>query len=277
MTDFLACVALAISIAAPDSPAVDLEVTPGHGSRINVRITRRDWPGNAWELRLPEYIVLYRQADTTVRPDVTERVDGSVRIRGERPSHGRGRYEFVLTPRDDAIDIECTVTNTGRRPWDGAAHALSCLVFRDAPDFTDSTMARTTVVVEGELVTIAGLGAGAPRHFRHNSQPLRDADAVWMQHRAPERAPVPVSASLIVRSSADGRRHVAAAWDDAFSVAYNFDLRLNCIHSNPRFGALRGGATQTLHGRVYFFAGSLDSLYARFERDFPGGGYGVNR
>jgi hypothetical protein len=60
-------------------------------------------------------------------------------------------------------------------------------------------------------------------------------------------------------------------------VGYNFEPHFNCTHSNPRFGALAPGKTATFRGRIYFYTGSIDSLYGVFERDFPGEGYGVSR
>lgn len=278
---FSAAASPAKAPATPDTTAatIELELVSDHTGRRNVRITRRDWPGNAWVLRLPEYLIIYRRPDRTHRPEVEARADGTVVIRGERKTHGAIEYEFLLSPGDSTIDITATVTNTGARPYDAAAHGLSCLLFRDASGFVDTTMTATRVLVGGAPTTIASLArhSDAPEDFHHNSQPLRERDRQWLQ-RIVGRAPVLVSGSLIVRSSPSGDRHVATAWDDALTVAYNFEPRLNCIHSNPRFGALRPGATETLHGRVYFFEGALDSLVETFERDFPQKGYGpVNR
>ncbi len=44
----------------------------------------------------------------------------------------------------------------------------------------------------------------------------------------------------------------------------------SCLHTNPRWRQLVPGESQTAHGKIYFFRGTLDDVYERYRVDFPG-------
>ncbi len=261
---------------AANTSAITLRAVQRKGAVATIEITHRDWPGQTWALRLPEYLIIFGSVDTKIQQTVkTNLGNGSITLSGIKSSHGAGEYSFVLTPGDGVVDIEATVTNTGKRPWDRSALGLSCLAFRDAPDFFDESMSRTTAQFGDGWESIERMSRrhGRPAHFRHYGHALRDRDRAWFKRRKRNIKPVSVASSLIIRSSADGTRHVAQAWDDAHSVGYNFEKRLNCTHSNPRFSSVGPGRTKTLHGRIYFFTGTVEELIERFEKEFPTRGY----
>lgn len=265
--------AVSLWIASTDANTnVALSIRKTRAGANHIKIEHRDWPGNEWTLRIPEYLVVHKNVDKAVRPSAEKGEDGVITISGVRTSHGELEYTFVLKPGWDKIDLVATVTNTGTRPLDRATSALACLIFADAPDFFDPNASSTFVLVDGELTSISeiGLRSGKPQEFRHNGHALRVPDVKWLQSRKPEVEHVPADGGLIIRSSQDGTRHVAQIWDDVFTVAYNFHRELNCTHSNPRFGVVVPGETSTLHGRIYFFKGDREQLYEMVKRDFPG-------
>jgi len=44
----------------------------------------------------------------------------------------------------------------------------------------------------------------------------------------------------------------------------------SCLHTNPRWRQLVPGESQTAHGKIYFFRGTLDDVYERYRADFSG-------
>jgi hypothetical protein len=276
-----AAVAVSLWIASTGANKnITLSIHKTRAGADQVEIEHSEWGGNVWILRLPEYLIVYKQVDREVRPSGVKGEDGVVTLSGVKTSHGELEYTFVLRPGRDRIDLEATITNTGRRPLDRSASALACLMFSAADDFFDEDATATFVMVGGELTSIAEIGRrhGRPLDFRHSSHAVRASDADWLRSRHSDQPQVPVEAGFIIRSTADGKRHVAQIWDDVFTVAYNFHRDLNCTHANPRFGAVGPGRKRTLHGRVYFFSGSIEELYEVIARDFPGRGLGpVNR
>jgi hypothetical protein len=259
-----------------DGSPIELRAVP-EARRFCVEIAHREWPGNAWTLRLPEYLVVYSwSVDRHVRQTASrDTMDASITLAGTKTSHGRGEHRFVLTPHDGFIDILATITNADFRPWGRHALGLSCLTFNDAPAFFDSTMGRTYVYSDGDLTSILSMSQeyGRVEEFQHRSHLLREERPGRRHTGHAEAKAITVGASLIIRSSEDGMRHVAQAWDSAYSVAYNFAPILNCIHSNPLFGAIQPGETKAVRGRIYFFEGTLEELYRKFEKDFPERGY----
>ena len=267
------CVAAAWGGAGkePARPGIDLTAVRVDGL-ARVRIVHSDWPRHVWECRVPEQMrILGRGSEVLYPQEYFDARIGTVTLSGlvERPRPAR--YRFVFRTSDEGVEIAATVWNTGDVAWDSSTSGLTCVVFSEAPNFFDEGGALTSIHVGGEFVTVAelvqrsGLAGEAADEMMHATNVLRPEDAGWNSAK-PKREIADLG--LVVRSSEDGAHHVAVAWEDAFSVSYNLhDPRLNCIHSNPRFGALEPGEFVTVHGRIYFFSGTIDELYERFERD----------
>jgi hypothetical protein len=269
-----------IAIVGPeDEPKISLEPIRVDG-RVNVRIVHSDWPGNRWQYRFPEYMIVSAVTGDLLWPTPWHNpTRGSVRLSGSRGGPDPAEYSFVIQPRDEFIDVMATVTNTGSRPWNAGAFALACLVFGDSPQFFDAMLEQTRAHFDGEFLDIktarhrSGITGANIEEFRQSAHVLRAEDVGWRDEPDHSRRDI-VDCSLIVRSSKDGLHHVAHAWEDAFSVSYNLeDRKLNCIHSNPRFGAVEPGQSRTVHGRVYFVAGTIEALFERFLEDFSNRGY----
>ena len=244
-----------------------------------VHIVNPEYPGNTWWFRCPEYVVVGPGSGRDTRIREVAKVGGGVLLRGTRENRNEAAFEVRLLPLESAVDIEASLTNTGSDDWTDSAFGLACLVFGSCPAFFDSSQTQTFVHVDGDFVPVRELVENDTwrRDKRHSGRVLREADRNWTgkaahQERLDERLP---DAALIVRVSRDGKSFVALAWEDAFSVTFNLaDAKLNCIHSNPRFGRLAAKETKTVRGRIYFGHGTAQDAYDRFARDFPSLGFG---
>ncbi len=169
------------------------------------------------------------------------------------------------------------LTNVGSTPWNPAA--TLCLQNISALDFNDFEGRRTAITVDGDFLSVNTAARGRSRSDSlglHHAHLLRPEDLDWVHVDALKyfEGTEIASSSLVVRSAKDGRRHVALAWEDARHVSYNLNQQFNCIHSEPRFGALSPGETRTVSGKIYFVDGSLDDLKQRFVSDFSTLGFG---
>lgn len=235
-------------------------------------IFHKEWKGNMWRFIVPEHIVPWRE-ETTFSPRVVEYGDGYFTFSGSVAGPYPAEYEFILRPGVDMIDLEARFVNTGDESWAPSAFSVMCMRNIAARDFFDLKKDRTFIRIDGEFVAVKN----TTNHKEHASHLLRPGDVKWSPKREKRlylQKKEPVESSLIIRSSADDKRHVAMAWGDARSVSYNLDLTYNCIHSQPRFGALKPGESKTVLGKIYFFTGTRDQLFEQFEKDFPTLGYG---
>lgn len=230
------------------------------------------WPGHTWHYRLPEYVVPTGDRGIFSTNPAKKRPGDSIVFSGTASSPRKADYRIVATPDRNSILLEAQLTNTGGETWDPVAHNVLCLQNSYAPDFIDHKGGQTYIMVDGEFLAVNKTNRNDPiRAHLLDPENLQWIDR-WlrMQYYWYSEA---VSSSLIVRTSRDDRRHIAVAWEDASNVAYNLNENLNCIHSEPRFGALKPGETRTIRGKIYFFEGTRDELYQQFESDFPGLGF----
>ena len=266
-------------VVEPTRPSIVLDTISIRG-RVAVTIDHPDWETNTWQYRTPEYLIIKGKTSEILLPEaLKDTMDGSITLFGRKAAPDSGSYSIVFRPSSDHVDVKATVTNISNRPWGGVTFGLACLTFSAAPEFFDSTMTRTFAHFDSVFMPLnltperAGITFRSPRFYQHSAHVLREEHVGWRGGH--DRKDV-VDCSLIVRSSEDSLYHVAQAWQDAFNVSYNFyDVELNCIHSNPRFNGLGPGETRSVRGRIYFFAGTIDELYARFLEDFPSRGYGT--
>jgi hypothetical protein len=256
---------------AGSGEGVPLVLDPVTGPDGNTRVEIRNprWPGNVWQLRLPEFISV-----TDVNRNIAARVTPGMNpstlvIRGIDRASGLS-YSFVLSPDERVISIRAVIFNTTEAPLPTEAYVGSCLSFTSAPDFRDPGAIPPRAVFGGDLepVSVAFGGEGSPLP-RSASFLLREAGDY-------ERPDANVTSSLIVKSSADGRRHVGHAWANAWNIGYEINRGVDCVRSNPLVGVVGPRKSHTMVGRIYFLDGDADDVYEAFVGDFPALGYGEN-
>ena len=173
------------------------------------------------------------------------------------------------------VDIELTVTNTGRSFLD-RIEAEFCLAARlprnPAVDFFLSRGATLWIFSSSR-----GWSRTQQEHFTHvvtDTEPDTDESpvALTMQVVAPggraalpDHAPRYTDVGLTIREGAVSGWMVGFGWD----VTGQLDnLPLECSHASPVFGQLAPGETARRLGRIYFHEGDRDSLLERYADDF---------
>ena len=63
---------------------------------------------------------------------------------------------------------------------------------------------------------------------------------------------------------------LAMALDQPNNPGGNRLIWPSCLHTNPRWRQLAPGESETAHGKIYFFRGTLDDVYERYKGDFAG-------
>ncbi len=273
----LALIALALLVtaltgtnSAGASPGLPIVLTPvvAPDGNTHIEIKNPNWPGNVWELWLPEYLD-FGQIDRNLVFRVRRHEDsGKVTLSGV---HHRVRmtYTFILTPLIDAVEIRATISNNGVAPFSPNANAGSCLAFDHAPEFRDSIALEPLAMFGGEMTGVleAQTGRGGPRRRR----------TTFNLYESPGNTDDGLTAgsALIIKSSRDGTRHVGLAWDNAASIGYDMGGETDCVSSNPLFGGAVPGESRVIVGRIYFHTGAAADLYESFASDFPELGYGI--
>ena len=258
------CAALALGVSCGDQGGA-ARIALSAADSMTLVIDHPGW-GEHFTYLVPEYAFL-----TALRGDFRAGapVGGgdSIVFAGRAIRPQPGSYEFRFAVNGDAIDITATATNRARHVWNPATQCVLCLKCAQAETMTDPLRLRTFVVVGGELVAVGKL----PAHASHAAHAVDEKYLQFMPAGVVEKYYQygAVDNSLIVRSSSDGKRHLAVAWEDAVNVSYNFDPTYQCIHSEPRFAAVRPNESLTLRGKIYLLDGTRQDLVAKFNADFP--------
>lgn len=256
-------------LAAAAAPLQPLRAPKDQVSGFRLRpVTGMHWvvvahsalPRTRWMLRIPEHTYAIgdlRAITTDVR---WERGDQPQSWRftwtaDEEEKRAAGLdFEGSVVARGDVIEYSLTARNVGDTPWRGGRLALICFKAPESPDFVDVEAERTWVRRDGRWVT---MGEVVGHQFaEHRMCGIGVGDA-------PDLAE-PIAAKV----SRDGRYVVAIATQPARSLSFNFTPTTNCLHSNPAWRPLQPGEEQTVTGRIYLMAGTLDDVYARYLRDF---------
>ncbi|MBI3838403.1 MAG: hypothetical protein HY288_10785 [Planctomycetia bacterium] len=74
------------------------------------------------------------------------------------------------------------------------------------------------------------------------------------------------SGGLIGCVSLDGQWVMGSAWEPYQEL---FQGVIACVHSDFRIGGLEPGETKQIRGKIYLMRDKIESLVARYERDFP--------
>jgi hypothetical protein len=74
------------------------------------------------------------------------------------------------------------------------------------------------------------------------------------------------SRGLIGCVSLDGRWVMGSAWEPYQEL---FQGVITCVHADFRIGGLKPGETKQIRGKIYLMRDQVESLVARYQRDFP--------
>lgn len=225
------------------------------------------FPGEGFGLGYPESI-----GDTArsvwfgvLSPSWENGPAGTQISRGEQP--GELRYTLTVTAGDDFVDAHYALTNLSDRVWE-QSHAFNCCQCGGADPIRDHDALRTFVGLNGaptplrqvprawsvrptvNLYSVSGQPAGMRIPFvaGFGATPPDVALEGWM---------------AIVAD--DGQRLVATASKPCLYLFQN--LEYSCIHAACGFGRVEPGQTVEALNRTWFFAGTLDEWYARYQRE----------
>ena len=191
-------------------------------------------PGKvAWEIVEPERHLRYRwDEDDAVKADYGTDFSGEIRA-------GSGEVSF-----------EVTMINRGAEPQRFGAF-LFCLQAGAVHVFHDYEGERTFVRSNDRWLTV------------HEMQ-----DGVFEDHRmCGYQVGDEIDHNLMAKVGSDGEWVLGLALDAGKHVSCNHQIWPSCIHANPDWSHVAPGESDTVHGKVYYFRGDLDSLYARFQSD----------
>jgi YD repeat-containing protein len=181
-------------------------------------------------------------------------------------------WELEMTAVPDGAILKLTVTNTGTEPWKDICAAISCFSprypngstnyarpigqERGRSPFADRDNRDHTYALnkKGELQLLTPMGAA----FASPAvEAAVKADANWLSTWWNESYPPAKwypSTGLLIRYDQTSGWVMALYWDDWVHLKTH-DL-FDCLHVDPRFGALKPGESKTLHGRLYLYQGS---------------------
>ena len=179
---------------------------------------------------------------------------------------GELSYEITLTPYEDVVDIDMTLTNLSDRTW-AQSQAFNCFNC-GAPSVSDHECVRHWCRVGGEFKRLVEV----PRKFSRRATvqlysvegqpPGAEIPFVHQFKATPED--VALEGWLAVESR-DGERLVATASKPALFLFQNMEY--SCIHASPGFGPLEPGETGKALNKVYFVEASLQDWYDRMKAD----------
>ena len=179
--------------------------------------------------------------------------------------------DHTITAESDAVDFRLAVRHTGARRseahWAQACVRLSAFCGFDPATAADAVdyLPQCFLFLDGRLTWLpcsdwATRARYTPGQvWRAPGVPAQDVNPRPLHPRVPD-------CGLIGARSADGRTLFATAWDPWQEL---FQGVARCLHADFRLGGLEPGATLAVHGRIYLHRGSMESLLARYRRDFP--------
>jgi len=172
-------------------------------------------------------------------------------------------YRVMLIPAEHGIDVRFTATNLGETTLHNLV-AFPCLG-RPSLGFQDEEMVRTFIVTDAGLTALKNTdrGTGDPvrtHYVVRGMPPMRFVGTPFWG----EASATPAAGGAILRTSADGRFTVGAAWEQVCELFHNEDDH-HCIHSVPTLGDLGPGETGTVRGRIVLVEGGAEAALALLE------------
>ena len=173
--------------------------------------------------------------------------------------------EHDIRAGEDAVDFRLTATN----PTDKQSQAHWAQPCLRVDKFTGRTQAdyleKSFIFVDGKLTRMpTPQWATKARYVPGQVWAPRGVDRNDVNPR-PLSDLVP-SNGLIGCFSADETMILATAWEPYQEL---FQGVIVCLHSDFRIGGLKPGETKTIRGKIYIVDADVESLLARYERDFP--------
>ena len=182
---------------------------------------------------------------------------------------GSIRYRVRLTPRNNGVDIDFRIRNTGQSLLENVT-ADFCLINHGYPvypflnrkvftrnledrwggrSFLDTDSNRTWVYAGGKLVQASSMRAQQPWKWMVKGAIVPRPLLVF--YRAETAIDDRVDKSIICRSSVRGDRSFVYGWQRGFLVWQNPSLQ--CIHVDPEFGSIPPGEEASNRGSIRLF------------------------
>jgi hypothetical protein len=268
----LALLILGVSLLVVCPASAEITITPqGNSNVAHIKVSA--YTRDTFEVYFPEVI----HADDRNLLGPGNRAEWRKSAAGGWMTHylkpAVGEYELKLVPQGDMIDMEWRVRNRSREDWKYASGTAD-FIFSKAPHFNDPALERTFLYIRGKWV------------------PLKDADHSdgqwhWQWYvvrgyrpcRLMGERPHPKNAFGLSRDepelglaavvSEDGRMVIGQVFDRVQYFVQN--VVRACIHPAAHLGDIPPSREATSHGKIYFLAGTLQDLLARYRRDFPSG------
>ena len=190
---------------------------------------------------------------------------------GYRGENDQVVFLVEMIPGDDSVQVNQTVHNKTNATWEHA-YSFHCFTTCNTPPFKDFGMQRTFVHVadRGLLTTRQLLGENTslglcrmvhPGFGRHGF--IDDALGARPDvTTASQVADLP----LMLITSEDDKWIVAVATHQAAFLFTNGGN--SCIHTCPYFGQVKPGQEKTTVSRIYIIQGDVETLRARYRKDF---------
>ena len=176
----------------------------------------------------------------------------------------------VITAGDDEVDFRVTAHNPTERP--SLAHWAQPCMRVDAFTGCPRTERAQEDYLPKSFIFVDGRPARLPTE-PWATEARYTPGQVWCPKSVDRNDVNPRPLSEIVPSSgligcfsADESQILAMAWEPYQEL---FQGVISCLHSDFRIGGLQPGETKDIRGKVYFTADGMESLVARYERDFP--------
>lgn len=227
-----------------------------------VEMRHADLPGQNPILRIPEYLdnsMAYINANMVW--SVSEPGVLHYRYAPDAVELAEQRIAFEGTVRavDDGAQVTVQIWNPTEKPWPSVDYWIYELINRNASAFHDPTGRNVYVRRNDGFVTLHELWEGDyPPSFNGSMALAKPGEP------PPPRA---VTAPLIAAVSEDGRWITAVAVDPPGNVGFNINPGTYGLVNNVTWGQLRPGEKRTARLKFYFFEGSLNGLWRKFNDD----------
>lgn len=207
-----------------------------------------------------EQMMLVNHSEATIHWTV-DQTQGSVSTTWAR--EGLIRYELLIIPAEDYVDLVMTVENQTDSTWHGV-FAFNCISPARAPAFRDSSLRRTFLSMNQQATSLAALPrVQGPRPTitiyptqTHAQEMPSFAEAFQAT------SPIASDGSWVAVVSEPGDAYMATVTADASFLFTN--TKFGCIHAAPFFGNIAPQEERTVESRVYFSKGSLQDFLERY-------------
>jgi hypothetical protein len=245
--------------------ATKIRFTPVQGQMAGIVEDAPAFPGDRFSLGFPEAIGDAAQAlwYGSIQPEWKQAARGRWVSTGRQ--NGVLTYSLAITPHDDYVDADITLTNDGKQAWKQgmAFNCFNC----GSSILRDNECLRHFVRVGGKFRRLVA----TPRVFGP-----RPTIQLYAVEGGPPAAQIPFVSNFRCTSPAvaegwmaivspDGKRLAAAVSRPALFLFQNMEY--SCIHSAPGFGPVRPGETKQARTRLYFVTASLEDWHRRMRSE----------